>query len=991
MRRRAAWIPLVWALSSAASLAPAAEIQQGLLGRTIESVAFTSDGPVQQREIRRLIALEVGRPLTEGAAAETIRNLFGTLQFSNVLIQAEPTAGDGVAVTVHLWRAYRVRAIRFEGKFSPTREELRRIVPFAEGDPFSAGPLAAGASSIERHLITDGFLHAAVDPEVRFDPEAFAVTVVYKIDEGRRALVAAPFYDGETSPFTPELLTARGKIRERKPYREARARAAAERIRKFLLEQGYFRANVELIAAEPTETGELRPVYRIAVGPLFQIQASGIKLKQARKELIALLAGQSFDEDLLELWAENRTQELQRAGHYGARVTAATSPGVNSTTVALSVFPGPKYAVERISISGNASVGERTLRELMVTRKKGLPLVQKGRLIDSNLEGDASAILGYYQTNGWIDARVDKPVVTDGSKPELLVVTIKIAEGPRTYVADRRVEGSDHLTPAEVDKLVSVRPGQPLNPTVLRLDVGALTTYYWNNGWREASVQDATTISDDRTKANVLYRVVEGTRSFFGKTIIRGNAVTKTARIERQVAWKEGQPFSQEKIADTQQSLARTGAFRSIEIRPEPADPEDQERNVDIRVSEARRLSLLYGFGYLNAPGATSNRNDVFAILGGTYRNLFGSMRTASLELQYAPISRRGHVFASFAEPYLFDTNFPLTFVAFASREPIQEIDIDRVGGYIESVRLFGPRLRVGLRYEYQQISPRNAEDLSTIEREKFPKSDLPIKQSAIGPSFLYDRRDDILDPHRGYYWTLAGKYAFPFLSADARYGKVSAQGAWFTRVLGGVFGASARAGAIFPYGPRTEAGVPIAERFFSGGSATGRGFDTDVLGIPGVTVDYNTQATLRTDGVDGSCAGTFPELKQYDCNTGPRIIGGNGFLAWSFEYRVPILGNLGVSVFYDLAQVWENPGDINLRIEGATGLRQSIGAGLHYLTPIGPLRLEYGRPLEPRTIPYDVTTTDKGGLCPAPPCTLRTGLTTKETGRVFLSIGYPF
>jgi outer membrane protein insertion porin family len=989
MGRRAVGVLLALALSSAARGGPAAAIPEDLIGRTIESVAFTSDGPVERREIESLISLEVGRPLTDDATAATIRNLFGTLQFSNVLIEAEPSAGGGVAVTVHLWRAFRVRTIRFEGKSSLSSEELRRAVPFAEGDPFAAAPLAAGASSIERRLVTEGYLHPAVDPDASFDREAFAVTVVYHLAAGQRARVAAPFFDGDTKPFAPELLARRGKIREGKPYRESQARVAAERMRKFLLEQGYFRANVELIAAEPTETGTIRPVYRIAVGSHYEIQSAGIKPKQARREILALLAGQSFDEDLLALWVDNRKEELQRAGHYHAKVTAATSQGADSVAIAISVEPGPKYAVERISFSGNASVDATTLQELMVTRKKGLPVVQKGRLIDTNLEGDASAILGYYQTHGWIDARVERPVITDGSKPGLLDVGIKVVEGPRTYVSERRIEGAEHLSPEEIDRLVTIRVGQPLNPTALRLDVGALTTHYWNTGWREASVQDGTQISVDRTKADVLYRVAEGTRTFFGKTIIRGNAVTDPARIQRNVAWKEGQPFSQEKVADTQQNLARTGAFRSIEIHPQPADPETQARDVDIQVSEARRLSLLYGFGYQNSPGATMNRNDVFAVAGATYRNLFGSMRTASLEVQYAPISQRGHIFANFVEPYLFNTNVPLTFVAFASREPIQDIDIDRVGGYLESVRLFGQHLRAGVRYEYQQIAPRNPEDLSTIELEQFPKSDLPIKESTIGPSFLYDRRDDILDPHRGYYWTFAGKYAFPFLSAEARYGKVSAQGAWFTRLLGGVLGASARVGAIFPYGPPTETGVPIAERFFSGGSATGRGFDTDLLGIPGVTVDYNTQATPHTGTGLGSCASTFPDLAQYDCNTGPRIIGGNGFMAWTLEYRVPILGNLGMSVFYDLAQVWANAGDIRVAIEGTSGMRQSIGAGVHYLTPIGPLRLEYGMPVERRTITYEVTTTDP--VCPDPPCTLKSGLTTKETGRVFLSIGYPF
>ena len=94
-------------------------------------------------------------------------------------------------------------------------------------------------------------------------------------------------------------------------------------------------------------------------------------------------------------------------------------------------------------------------------------------------------------------------------------------------------------------------------------------------------------------------------RSFFGKTIVRGNAVTDADRIMRQVAWKEGEPYSEEKIADTQQNLARTGVFRSIEVRPQPVNPDNQEHNIDVKLSEARRVSLLYGVGYQYATGAS--------------------------------------------------------------------------------------------------------------------------------------------------------------------------------------------------------------------------------------------------------------------------------------------------------------------------------------------------------------------------------------------------
>ena len=992
---RAAVRGLVAAALAWAAAARGAEIAPELYGRTVASVAYTSDGVVDSLDVEALVAIRAGRLLSDADTAATIRNLYGTRRFANVLVEGEPAADGGVAVTVHLWRAYRVSRVSFKGKSSLYAEDLRRAVPFAPGDPFSPSALEAGTAALERRLATEGYLHPAVEPDAAFDPVTFDVTVTYVLDPGERARMTAPFFDGETAPFEPSILAKKGKFREGKRYRESTARTVAERMRKFLLEEGYFRASAELIAAEPTDDGRIRPVYRISLGPRYTLAVTGVKEKAARREILALLEVQTLDEDVLEQWAQARRQRLQREGRYRAKVVATAAREGDPVIVTLTVEPGPKYAVEKIAITGNSSVPEETLRNIMVTREKGLPIVRKGRLLDTDLDGDASSILGYYQTHGWIEARVDKRV-KDGSAPGLLDVVIAVVEGPRAFVTERKVVGADQLDPAEVDKLLIVEVGEPFNPSTVRQDVQSLTTWYRNNGWPEASVQDRYTLSEDRTRAEVVYRVEEGLRAFFGKTIVRGNAVTDPDRILRQVAWKEGEPFSEEKVADTQLNLSRTGVFRSIVVKPQPSIAEGAVRNVTIDLTEARRLSLLYGFGYQYAPGATENRNDVFGIVGGTYRNLFGKMRSATLELQYAPLSQRGHVFASFLEPYLFNTSVPLTFVAFVSRAPIQDIDIDRIGGYLESGRVFRRYLRLGLRYEYQQIAPRNPEDLSTLEREKFPKSDQPIKQSAIGPNLFYDRRDDILDPASGYYATLAGKYAFPFLKATARYGKVSGQAAWFRRLGGGVVGVSGRAGAIFPYDLAAEVPVPIAERFFAGGSATARGFDTDLLGIPGVTVDPNTQATLHTGTGEGSCAATYPNLFQYDCSPGPRIIGGNGFMAWSLEYRIPVLGNLGASVFYDLAQVWENPGDINFRIEGPTGMRQSIGAGLHYMTPIGPLRLEYALPVQSRTIPFAVTVTQNPDGSTCEPSTDPTGCiratgTTKENGRILLSIGYPF
>jgi len=961
-----------------------------LFGQPIVSVAYTSDGPVDRGEVARLVSIRKGQPLTEEATGSTIRHLFATRRFSDVRIEAEPAEG-GVAVTVHLFRSFRVNPLRFEDGVSISKEEMRRAIPFSEGAVFQAEELEAGADSLKRRLDAEGYIAASVAPEVFFDREKFDAEVVYHIEAGKPARAARPIFDGETRPFAADDLLEKARLDPGDRYRESRAQSDAERMTKFLRKKGHLKGTVELIAAQPTEDGRVIPVYRIVVGPRVVFETRGIRERRVRREIVDLLEGQIFDEDLVLQYVERKRRGLQRKGYFRARVDYAISQEPDTMTVAINVDEGGKFAVEKIAIEGNDSVREKTLRDLMVTQEKGLPIARPGRLVDEVLEEDLDAILGHYQTHGWVNARVEDPQVTEGSRPDRLIVNVRIREGPRAIVASRKVVGAEHISESGLEKILEVEAGEPFDPNEVRQDAFSLQNHYRDRGWREAAVDDDWTLSPDGTSAEVVYQVEEGMRSFFGKTIVRGNTRTDTDRITRLVTWDEGDPFSEQEVLTTQRNLTRTGVFRRVELSPLPADPSTQVRPVEVEVREGRPLSLLYGIGYQYAPDALENRSDPFAVVGVSYNNLFGTMRSASIEVQYAPISERGRAIATFREPFLFNRDIQLNIVTFFTREPIQTIDIERVGTVLESSRLFWRYLRLGLRFEYQRIEPVNPEELSNIERE-FSKFDRPIRQSAIGPNLFYDRRDDVIDPREGYYVSAATKYAFPLLSANARYTKLSGQGAYFRPFGGGVFAVSARAGAIFPYGEETGVPVPIAERFFAGGRSTNRAFDTDLVGIPGVTVDHDTRATLHGDG-QGSCADRYPELDiddKYDCDAGPRIVGGNGFLGFNAEYRFPILGNFGGTLFYDVAQVWKRPSDIRVSFEGETGLRQGFGVGLRYMTPIGPVRLEYGWPVEPREIPYNVTTVDENGdtviLVERDPRDVR-----KEKGRLFFSIGYPF
>jgi outer membrane protein insertion porin family len=979
-----------------ASLGAAGEA--GLLGRTVVSVSCVADGPFDRDEIARLTAVKAGRPLSDADTAATVGNLYATRRFADVRIEAAPE-GDGVAVTVVLFRAFRIRPLAFTGRVPISRAELRKALAFAPDALYSRAAVDQGAGALERRLQAEGFLSARARPAVTFDRRRFDARVTYAIEPGPAALAAEPFFDGDPAPFSAADLASRMRMKPGGRYRESTARADASRMTEFLHGQEHYRALVELIAAQPMEDGRAMPVYRLRVGPRVVFEATGIKPEKLAKELHALAESQTIDEELVLQFVEGRKEALQRSGRYRAAVTyvfdARSDPSV--TRIRVDIVEGPKFFVEKVRFEGNVSVPDKALYDLMATRRKGLPLVTRGRLVDSVLAQDAEALLAYYQSRGWIRAKVPAPRVEDGSKPGALTVTVSVEEGPRAFVESRILEGAEHLDLEAAAALLSVKEGATFDPNAVREDVGRLSAWYHDRGWREAAVRDQMALSEDGTKARVTYRVDEGLKSFFGKTIIRGNTRTATARIERLVTWKEGDTVSESKVLETQRGLSRSGVFRRVDVRPQRADPATQSRNVEIEVEEGRPWSLLYGLGYQYTPGGTEgqSQNDPYLAAGVSYNNVLGRMISAGIEAQYAPISRRGRVQAFLREPFLFGTSYPLNFLGFLSRELIGDVELERRGVTLDSYKIVARGLRVGLRYTYQRIKPTN--ELSYTNEINLPAINRPIHESTIGPDILFDRRDDIIDPHSGYYLSGSFKYAFPFLSADAQFKKFSTQAAGFVPLFGrAVFVVSARVGGIFGDKPGTSTSpgsVPIGERFFAGGRSTERGFDTDLLGIPGQTVDYSTVATRRKDGTHGSCASLYPDrldLATYDCAAGPHIMGGNGFLALNAELRIPIAGNLGGVVFYDAAQVWSRFSDIRFRFEGASGLRQGAGIGLRYLTPIGPVRVEYGWPLMARTISFEIREpfTDAQGHVTFD--VLGHG-TTKEKGRLFFSIGYPF
>jgi outer membrane protein insertion porin family len=242
---------------------------------------------------------------------------------------------------------------------------------------------------------------------------------------------------------------------------------------------------------------------------------------------------------------------------------------------------------------------------------------------------------------------------------------------------------------------------------------------------------------------------------------------------------------------------------------------------------------------------------------------------------------------------------------------------VKRKGTFLQGEYRLSKSLRTGLRVQYELVEPSSDPGLGADQR-----GNTESRIASVSSGVTWDRRDDLVNPRNGFLLGTDLKYAFPLFAADAHFFKVFSQAGLYrgwgsTRVA-----FSLRGGVIWnfeacpdPTGVNCAPNliIPVPERFFAGGSSTHRAFTRDNLGI--------TPQTLNADGVG---------------------VGGNVVLIANAEWRIPVTSGFEVALFVDAGNTWADPKSVSLG-----EVRTGVGVGLHYLTPVGPLRLEYGIKLD--------------------------------------------
>jgi outer membrane protein insertion porin family len=924
------------------------------LGKPIAAIRVVVDGrEVQDAEVSRALETTVGHPLTTGAVRVSLVRLMAIARFDDAAAEAE-MAPSGVVLSYVLQPSHPIRVIRFRGDLGLPEKQLRSAVT----ERYTASPplqrVREIADLLESICREHGFLKATARPVTEMTHNPDQTTLTFEMASGTQARVLSSVIEGapegNQSLVQSKLGIQPGARFDRVALDEAIGRYLAE-----LRAASFLEARVETDLRYVESQEQVDVTVRMTRGPQVTVVFRGDQLPEKRRnEITAHLREAALDQDALENEERNIENELRGRGYRDAAAPVTREiPREGSLQVVFTVAQGPRYRVAGVDVAGCEQVARAGLQPVLRV-EPGQPFVE------ARMSADADAVRALYRQKGLRAADVRAGAQPAGADPTQLVLKLAITEGPRTLVGDVVFEHVSAVPVATLKAAVKTRIGDDYFQPLIDADREAVEYQYQLQGYQQATVTIPAAFSHDGTRFTLRIVVNEGPQSLIDHVLIAGNERTKVETIDREAGLKTGMPLSFVALADAQRRLSALGLFRKIQVAPVTHGPGNRS-DVLVIVEEAPVYSIGYGGGVEGAyvlktnaaTGLPEQRFDVaprgFFEIGR--RNLWGKNRSLNLFVRGAlrtsetfntdqtppgsttAASSAGineyRFLIAYREPLFMGLPLDFTGTVNVDQAIRSTFDFNRRQLFAEASHRFGSSVGVAGRYSLSEnrifnarIDPASALDVDKL----FPQ----VRLSAFSGSIARSSRDDAFDPTRGTLLSFDATLAARAIGSEVGFAKGFMQAFIYKQVpkLGGsVLAAGARLGLANgfrqvvqqPDGSVTviDQEIPAAERFFSGGDTSVRGFALDQLGSASV---------LDQNGVSN---------------------GGNGVVVFNAELRVPIWKkkSLGGVVFVDTGNVFATMGDMDL-----AQLRTAVGFGARWRSPVGPLRLDFAWKLHPIT-----------------------------------------
>lgn len=697
------------------------------------------------------------------------------------------------------------------------------------------------------------------------------------------------------SPESADAVRRRLRLAPGDRFRRSLLFEGVEAIRRFYVERDRLQVEVRTgTEPAPLPSEGIDVVYSVAPGPRFRVVLDGATKKEQRQirgRLRTLWTRQLFGEDLYTDSVAEIEKFYRQRGFYAVDVHHEVEREEDGFLLAFEIDRGKPVRVTSVDIEGAVQVPAERIRRQILTRSASL---FSRRTLDTELlEQDLRAVRNLYRDLGFLRAKVAGPQIRLSSSADSAEITIRIDEGPRFTIADVRFAEIADFPAEELLSWTGLERGQSFSASGLLEAESAIRAAADRLGYPDARVRSGVTLGEETV--DIEFTLSPGGVKYVDEIVLAGNERTRDRIIRRELAFKAGEPISRAKILETQHRLYRLNIFSNVRITYGPVEGRDPAlQRVEIHVEEAPPLSLTVGVGYdSEAKGRAS-----FAL---SHDNLGGADREARFEAQASGILKRVQLLGR--EPTVFGSRLPGTATLFWEDREETGFSVERTLAALRVDREITPKWKGFARYSFQTVDVTDVTDPAALQGERLENVEL----GDFGITLVRDTRDDPLSATRGSFFSINGRvFAKPLLSESSFVKTTLTWGKVLSLPRRTVYASAVRLGVASPFGSTDE--VPISERFFAGGDSTLRGFGRNEVG----PMDNDVP------------------------------IGGETTFLVNQEFRYPIWGQLRGVVFYDAGNVYQRVSDTDL-----TDLRHVLGLGVRLETPIGPVRLEYGRKLD--------------------------------------------
>ncbi|MCH9814337.1 MAG: outer membrane protein assembly factor BamA [Epsilonproteobacteria bacterium] len=619
------------------------------------------------------------------------------------------------------------------------------------------------------------------------------------------------------------------------------------------------------------------------------LQAAGIK------------KGDIYDETRLKTVKQNITKDLESQGYFDSVVEIENeelNPGSLQTNIV--VNKGENIYIHEINFYGAKDFGYKDFKPYLANKQKqsmGWFFGRDdGKLKADQLKLDAMRIKEFYLKNGYLDAKVQDPVLRTHFDDYSASLSYKIKEGKQYKVGDLSVViDEDIADAATLKEEFKLQSGDVFDVEKLRKDISKIRDKVSDKGYAFSNVVPDVKQDRENGIANITYIVKPNDKVYVNNITISGNTNTVDRVIRRELYLSEGEAFSQKDLKDSTNALKRTGFFDNVQIAPKQIDKDTMD--LIVNVEEASTGSIMGGISYGSYDGFGINA-------GISDRNFLGSGIEVGTDIDTSEKTLRGSV--HFFNPRVFDSLYSLGGNIYKKDYDYYDYDEESIGGSLKLGRKLSRHLHVSLTYLYEDVELTDVNE--TLQRSNIYYQEGRTVKSALAPSITYDNTDDYYLPRSGVNITAGFEYAG--IGGEAEFLRSTLSAKYYYGLddlidYDLIFRVKGKVSTVNDRG-----NLPLNEKLYLGGMGTVRGFKS----------------------------GTLAPRNEAGALTGAKKLA-----AASLELSIPLIESVQMRLltFYDYGMTGEDKFDATHR--------SSTGFGIEWAkSPLGvPLQLFYARALD--------------------------------------------